>query len=194
MSRVLIRLAAGCAMVVLLVPMGGCRYERLISRTSILSGLEGAESQLPAKKTTRPLPDFLRTPDAGIRVENDDGTITLYAKSVRQLMAHITATVQNGERDLFVEQVLSSITKEEFYSRGLDPAIAFDELVKRQRHIFRMFHFMPMGEYTPGLFLKTVGRNIFRLKLSRAGNERLYWIGIDTVFEKGNYRLRWFVQ
>jgi hypothetical protein len=50
-----------------------------------------------------------------------------------------------------------------------------------------------MGEYTPGLFLETIGRNVFQLKLPRANNEKLYWIGLDVVFENGNYRLRWFL-
>jgi hypothetical protein len=182
-----------CLCSVSCLAIGGCRYERVISSSSILSGLEGAESQIPAKRASRPLPDFLRTPDEGIRVEHEDGSITLHTKSIRQLMAQITTTIQNGEKDLFLEQVLSTITKEEFYERGLDPGLAFDELTVRQRDIARMFYFMPMGEYTPGLYLKNVGRNMFRLELSRANNPTLYWIGIDSVFEKGNYRLRWFV-
>lgn len=174
--------------------LGACQYERVVSRSSIISGLEGSESKIPEKKQSRTLPDFLRTPDEGIRVENEDGSVVLYAKSIRQLMSHITTTIQKNERDIFVEQVLSQVTKDEFYERGLDPGIAFDELVLRQRDIFRMFYFMPMGEYTPGLFMENVGRNMFRLKLSRARNEALYWIGIDSSFEEGNYRLRWFVR
>jgi len=175
------------------LPLGGCTYRRIISQTGILSGLEGAQSQIPSKRPTQALPDFLRTPDAGIRIENNDGTITLYAKSIRQLMTQITTTIKNGEKDLFVEQVLSKVTKEEFYDRGLEPGLGFDELKAHQKDIFRLFYFMPMGEYTPGLYLQNVGRNTFRLSLSRARNESLYWIGIDAVFENGNYRLRWFV-
>ena len=183
-----------CAFIAVLLVIAGCtRYERIISQSSLLSGLDGSESSIPQKQTARELPDFLRTPEEGIRIEDEEGTITLYAKSIRQLMVHLTTTIQNGERELFLEQVLSNITKEEFYERGLDPGMAFDELTKRQRDIFRLFYFMPMGEYTPGLFLNTVGKNTFRLKLSRARNESLYWIGIDSVFENGNYRLRWFV-
>tara|TARA_R110002073_G_scaffold1715_1_gene12213 strand:- start:93244 stop:93732 length:489 start_codon:yes stop_codon:yes gene_type:complete len=161
----------------------------------LLSSLEDTNDtgNVPTKKASRTLPDFLRNPEEGIRVEDEDGTITLYTKSIRQLMTQITLCIQNDERDLFVEQVLSQITKDEFYERNLDPGFAFDELVARQRDIFRMFYFMPMGEYTPGLFTKSIGRNVFRLQLSRARNEELYWIGIDSVFEKGNYRLRWFV-
>jgi len=179
--------------VALSVYMSGCTYERVVSRSSILSGIEGAESKIPEKKAARPLPDFLRTPDEGIRVVDEDGSVTLYSKSIRQLMAQITSTLQNGERELFVEQVLSQRTKDEFYERGLDPGMAFDELLKHYRDIGRLFYFMPMGEYTPGLYLETVGKNTFRLKISRIRNESLYWIGIDTVFEENNYRLRWFV-
>ena len=182
-----------CAIALILLTPIGCRYERVVSHSGLLVGIEGAESQIPAKQTGQALPDFLRTPDEGIRIENDDGTITLYSKSVRQLMSHITTTIQNGEKELFVEQVLATSTKDEFIERGLDPGLAFEEVTNRQRDIFRMFYYMPMGEYTPGLFLETIGRNVFRLKLPRANNEKLYWIGLDVVFEKGNYRLRWFL-
>ena len=182
-------------LVLLLCLLGsGCTYERVISRSSILSSIEGAESKIPEKKTARALPDFLRTPDEGIRVVDEDGTVTLYAKSIRQLMAQIITTLQNGERDLFVEQVLSQRTKDEFYERGLDPGLAFDELLKHSRDIGRLFYFMPMGEYTPGLYLETVGRNTFRLKITRIGNEGMYWIGLDSVFEDKNYKLRWFIE
>ena len=180
--------------VVAVVLLAGCqRYERVVARSSILSGLEGSDSQIPEKQSKHAVHEIFSTPTGEIRVENELGEITLYAKNVRQLMTHITTTIQNEERDLFIDQVLSKVTKDEFTQRGLDPALAFEELTKHQREIFRLFYFMPMGEYTPGLHLKAVGFNTFRLQLSRARNESLYWIGIDSVFENGNYRLRWFV-
>ncbi len=172
----------------------GCQpYERVVSRSSILSGLESSGSNIPEKRSKYAVHEVFSTPTGEIRVEDELGEITLYAKNIRQLMTHITTTIQDDEKDLFVDQVLSQITKDEFTQRGLNPALAFEELTKRQRDIFRLFYFMPMGEYTPGLHLKAVGRNTFRLQLSRARNESLYWIGIDSVFENGNYRLRWFV-
>lgn len=175
------------------VSLCGCTYERIVSQSGLLTGLEGAESKIPPKRQARALPDFLRTPEGGIRIENEDGTITLYSKSVRQLMAHISTTIGNNERELFVEQVLSERTKDEFYERGLDPGLAFDELKRRERDIGRLFYFMPMGEYTPGVYLQTIGRNVFRLKLSKVTNESLYWIGMDVVFEDSNFKLRWFL-
>jgi len=174
--------------------LGGCTYEREISRSGMLIGVEGSEFAGKAKKDTRTVPDFLRTPDEGIRIEHDDGTITLYTKSMRQLMSQLTLAIQNGDRELFVDQILSTKTKDEFIERGLDPGLAFDELVTRQRDIFRLFYFMPMGEYTPGIFLEGIGRNEFRLKVSRANNQTLRWTGMDAVFEESNYRLRWFVR
>ena len=180
-------------LLLLVATLPGCTYERIVSQSGLLTGLDGAQSQIPAKREARALPDFLRTPDEGIRVEDEDGTVTLYSKSVRQLLALISSTIANGERELFVEQLLCQRTKDEFYERGLDPSLAFDELVRRERDVGRLFYFMPMGEYTPGLYLKTIGRNTFRLKLGRANNESLHWIGIDVVFEDNNYKLRWFL-
>lgn len=171
----------------------GCTYERIVSQSGLLTGLDGAESKIPPKRQARALPDFLRTPEGGIRIENEDGTITLYSKSVRQLMAHISTTIGNNERELFVEQVLSERTKDEFYERGLDPGLAFDELKRRERDIGRLFYFLPMGEYTPGVYMQTIGRNVFRIKLSKVTNESLYWIGMDVVFEDSNFKLRWFL-
>ncbi len=182
------------ALFLLLLTLSGCTYEKIVSQSGLLVGLQGAESQIPAKRRGKAAPDVLRTPDQGIRIENEeDGTVTLYAKSVRQLMIHITTTLDKDEKDLFVQQVLSQRTKDEFHERGLDPGLAFDELKKHERDIGRLFYFMQMGEYTPGLFLQTISRNTFRLKLPRTTHESLYWIGLDVVFEQGNYRLRWFI-
>jgi hypothetical protein len=177
----------------LMAQLSACGYERVVSRSGLLVGLDGAESQIPAKQRANMLPDFLRTPEAGIRVEDEDGTVTLYAKSVRQLMIHLTTAIADGERDLFVEQLLSTRTKDEFYERGLDPGMAFDELVRRQRDVGRLFYFMPMGEYTPGVDFRSIGQNVFRLRLPSKTHEGLYWIGIDVVFEDLNYKLRWFL-
>lgn len=171
----------------------GCRYERIVSHSGLLVGLEGAESQIPPKRQSRPLPDFLRTPAEGIRVEDEDGTITLYSKSVRQLMTHLSTTIANGERELFLEYLLAERTKDEFIERGLDPGMAFDELTNRQRDLGRLFYFMPMGEYTPGVYYQSIGRNVFRVRLPNQTHEGLYWIGLDVVFEDYNYRLRWFL-
>lgn len=176
-----------------LILLPGCQYERIVSHSGLLVGLEGAESQIPPKRQSRPLPEFLRTPEEGIRVEDEDGNVTLYSKSIRHLMAHMTTTIAEGEKDLFLEQLLSQRTKDEFHERGLDPGLAFDELVRRQRDVGRLFYFMPVGEFTPGVDFRTIGKNVFRVRLPRQMHEGLYWIGLDVTFEDYNYKLRWFL-
>jgi|CXWL01.1.fsa_nt_gi hypothetical protein len=53
---------------------------------------------------------------------------------------------------------------------------------------------MPGGEYTPGMLVQTVGRNVFRLQVYGMAARDLKWTGMDMVYEENNYRLRWFVE
>ncbi len=181
------------ALLALAACAGGCREERIVSRRGLLSSLPGAQTAIPDERTAR-RPDVLRTPREGIRQTDEAGDVTLYAKSVQHLMSHIVHAIQNGERDLFVEQILSEKTRDEFRFRGYDPGAAFDEVVRRQRDVFRLFNVIPFGEHTPGVFLRKTGPNEFRLQIPRSSRGDLRWTGIDVVFEDRNYHLRWFVE
>lgn len=187
----------GIGTIFLISQLGACtEHRRVISRSGLLT--EFSDQQNNSKSHARSMPTYIHPvfaiPDGQIRHENEDGTITLYTKSIKHLMKHLIHALENGERDLFVDQILSEITIREFHDRGLDPGIAFDELVKFRRDVYRTFHLMPMGESTPGLLLKPLGPNMFRLAASRAGHKDYLWIGIDASFEHGNYKLRWFVR
>ncbi len=173
--------------------LSGCQYERVVSQRNILSGVQGAQSGIPSKKRTNTKPAIFAVPEGGIRQVDDRGNVTLYTKSFRHLMSHLAHAIQNDERELFVEQILSKVTRDEFVERDLDPGLAFDELVLRQQDIFRLFHFMPMGEYTPGITVEPLGMQTFRIAVDPGLHRDLRWTGIDAVFEDGNYRLRWFV-
>ncbi|MBL4810054.1 MAG: hypothetical protein JKY43_08390 [Phycisphaerales bacterium] len=169
-------------------------YRKEISRSGLLTKLDNQQRGVrePVKPTS--INAIFAVPGGKIRTEDEDGNIILYAKSFKHLINHIIYALENNERELFVEQILSQITIDEFTERGLDPHIAFDELVKHKKDVYRVFHLMPMGERTPGLYIQSVGKNIFRLQASRAANKKLLWIGIDASFEDINYKLRWFVQ
>lgn len=185
-----------CFCLALMMAIPACQpYEREISRRGILTDFSDA-TQGNSGAQARPayVDPVFALPEGKIRVEDEDGNVTLYAKSVKHLMNHIIQTLENGERDLFTEQILSQITVDEFKERNLDPGLAFDELAKRRKQIYQCFHLMPNGEYSPGLFLKPIGTNMFRLAVSRAGHSELLWIGMDVSFEQSNYRLRWFVR
>jgi len=178
----------------LTLPAACTPYQTEVKRTGLLSKLKDKQQGTSNRIDPENIHPVFGVPGGQIRSEDPEGNVTLYAKSIKHLMNHIIHALEYEERDLFVEQILSEITVEEFQDRGLDPGMAFDELLTRKREVYRLFHFMPMGEGTPGLYPTTVGRNIFRLQVSRVGRPGLLWIGMDASFERGNYRLRWFVQ
>ncbi|MFK7884290.1 MAG: hypothetical protein AB8F26_08945 [Phycisphaerales bacterium] len=171
---------------------GGCVEERIVGAKGLLVGLPGAETSLPTNRSARK-PDILATPEGGIREEIDADTVILHAKSVQHLMSHIVHAIQHDEELLFVEQILSTATLEEFRLRRVEPALGFREMVRRQRDVFKLFNAMPFGEGTPGLRLELIGPNQFRLALPKSAYGDLNWVGIDAVFEDQNFKLRWFV-
>ena len=174
--------------------MGNCVQERVIYRRPMLSGLPGAVSggeEVAAKPKGYMDPSQI---DSGkITIENPDGSTTLIARSARHLMAHIYNTLRHDDRDLFTEQVLSKLTKDEYRSHAKDPGAAFDELKARQDDVEALFARMPMGEYTPGILRHNEGAGVMRVALSPHAAEGLRWRGLDMVMEGGNWRLRWFV-
>jgi hypothetical protein len=180
--------------VVCVAALGGCATEsRVVSWNPILGRLPGAETQIPVTGPRGSYTDPTKLPEAKVREEAPDGTVTLRARTGRQLMQHIYTTLRDGERDLFTEQVLSRRTRSEFEVRGHDPREAFDMLLARGGDVQALFDAMPMGEQTPGVFLESVGDGVLRFRVSGRSAMDLRWTGIDMVMEDGSYRLRWFV-
>ena len=175
----------------------GCTtYSREVSRSGFLTQYSDKNKNNPSSIKHKPsyVDPIFALPEGKIRVEDEEGNVTLYAKSAKHVISHIIYALENNERDIFVEQILSKITIKEFEDRGMDPGIAFDKLVEHRRDVYKTFHLMPQGEATPGLFLKPLGTNMFRLAASRSGRSNMLWIGIDVSFEESNFKLRWFVR
>lgn len=177
-----------------LIGAAGCATEtRVIQKNKqMLSGIAGVEgggarrifNQAEGEKG---LPGADRGPT---RETLPGGEVLLRSPTVRDLMRHILETIQNDEEALFTGQVLSEITRREFVERGHDPKHAFLELKRRQQDIRRLFRAMPAGEFTPGMLMQPVARNMFRLRVE--GEPEMRWKFMDVVYEKGEYRLRWF--
>lgn len=183
-------LRASAALVVMV--LAGCVEERIVKNRPMLASLPNAVVQRPvtAPEGTVAL-DTLA--DDQIVVENADGTTALLAKTGRQLMIHIVTTIDSGQRDLFIDQVLSTTTRNEFLQRGLDPGLAFDECKRRRDAIDTLFSRMPGAEASPGVRVKQVEKKTMRVQLTGLAAEDLYWIGFDMTMERGNWKLRWFV-
>jgi hypothetical protein len=184
----LLRCAAAAGMLLL----AGCAVEQKRTiKSSILAGLPGAQSGTAVSESNkRPSSNPQAAPTDGIRVELPDGDVVLHARSAWHVMVHIYQTLARGERDLFTQQVLSRKTREEFVDRGYDPAVAFDELKRRERDVLKLFNQFPYGEQTPGVFLESIGPNEFRLKARSP--KGLRWSRMDLIIEDGEWRLRWF--
>lgn len=177
------------------MPLGGCQPEEKVVRyRPILASIPGAQFNTPP--VGDPLGgrsiDPAETDTDSLVIELPDGEKKLVMKTGRQLMAHIINTIDADERELFVEQVLSEITKREYLERGLDPRDAFDVFKKRRVDIMKLFNLMPMGEYTPGVYMKGVGGGVQRLKVSGPSAMDLRWNFMDMNYENGGWRLRWF--
>jgi hypothetical protein len=182
----------------------GCQSEeRIINYKPFMAGIDSAGSDVTVRSGQAHVKDGQvvgtgRIDDdqraTQIVIENEDGSVTLISRSGSHLMRHIQRTLYENERDLFTEQVLSEITKQEFRERGRDPAEAFDALKETEREIGELFSRMPLGEHTPQVIMDKVGRSMFRVKVTGVGVNDLHWRGFDMVLEEGNWKLRWFVR
>lgn len=180
--------------IALMLVAGGCGYERVVYYNPPMAGLPGAVTGIKPTGQTKGAGE--EAIGAKIVIEHEDGTIELISRNGLQLLTHIhnllTAEDAEEAEQLFTEQILSDLTKQEFIDRGYDPAEAFKELKRREQDVMVLLAQMPMGEFTPGLYLKPMGRNIFRLELPPKISKGLNWTFVDMVVEFGKWKLRWF--
>lgn len=187
-------LGTGVGVLMALLALASCTQEkRVIYSNSMLGGVAGAKTQSPdidlRNGQTGDDPNRTKTV-----IENADGTKTLIARNPKHLMNHIVNMVREDDADTFVSQVLSARTREEYTSRGLDPKQAFETIKARQTDLLNLFKTMPMANQTPGVFLESMGQGVKRMMAEQRIAVDLKWKGIDMVFERGNYKLVWFVE
>lgn len=174
----------------LLLVLPACE-QKVVSYNSFLSGLPGAEQTLPYSRSVGDYKDPTVVPESELVEVTATNDKKLIAKTGRHLMIHIYTTVDEDNADLFVDQVLSEVTKQECYARGSDPRELFGRLRAHQEDLQRLFASMPSGERTPGIFLRPVTGDVKRLQLDGIAAKGLYWDGMDMIMENGNWRLVW---
>jgi len=171
----------------------GCE-QKTVAYNSFLSGLPGAEQRLPLNRNMGDYSDPTRMDESKLIVEETkDKKKKLIAKTGRHMMIHLYNTVDSGNAELFVNEVLSEMTKREYFERGVDPRDGFKILVQNQEDLQILFSRMPAGEMTPGIFARPMGNGVQRVELDGLAARGLYWTGFDMVTERGNWRLRWMV-
>jgi hypothetical protein len=159
----------------------------------MLGGLPGAESGMPVVRGDNYV-DPTVVPEDKLVVEDPlTKKKTLTAKSGRHLMVHIYNALAQDDKETFTDQVLSQQTREECAQKNVDPGECFEELKRRKDDVVALFNAMPGGEYTPGVYVKSLGPKAERIQVEGLAAKDLTWTGMDMVMEKGNWKLRWFV-
>lgn len=179
------------AAILAFVLLAGCE-ERVVRYDSPLLGLPGSVSQQD-RKVQDPGTLLPVVADGQTITENPDGSHTARSSNVRQLIDNIAKSLDNNWEEMFVKDLLSTRAKADMAAEGMTPVQAFRTLKSQRDDVIRLFNLMPMGEYTPGYFMKPVGDGMFRLSVSGRGADNLPFRGIDVIFEKSNYRLYWLV-
>lgn len=185
--------------------LSGCQSERRVVRTTGgLQGLPGAEGGLeverprveletdakPGVDPSNPAGYAGPDPDDALRLTDADGTITLVCRNPRELMFHLRKTLQDEERDLVREQVLSARTHDVYKAKGLPVDEAVDFLIEHRAEVIRLLQQFPMGEMSPGMFVRPIGPSQFRLEAPMGTTDPpLKFRRFDYVYERGACRL-----
>ncbi|MBL8888281.1 MAG: hypothetical protein JNK16_16610 [Phycisphaerales bacterium] len=146
------------------------------------SSMKVSNSPLATQATAKPV------------IENPDGTKTLISRNGRDLMFHIATCMREDDEKTFTEQVLSEMTRDEFYERGYDPKYAFREMKRRREDLEKMFKMLPAAELSPGVRMEMVGENVMRVRLHYVDKDTMPWCGFDMKLEGTNWKLRWFIE
>jgi len=176
----------------------GCAETRVVHWNPPLARLEGASAgrSIVDGRRMRTVDPATAVQQGELRTVDDAGRVILRARTSRHLMIHIYNTLQSNDADLFVDQVLSAITREEYIERGLNPRRAFLDLKRQERAILSLFNLMPAGESTPGVTWRNVGRvgrtSIVRVEASGPVTQGYDLTYMDMALENGSWRLRWF--
>ncbi|TVQ31070.1 MAG: hypothetical protein EA376_10820 [Phycisphaeraceae bacterium] len=210
LGRVIV--SVGCAMLLSLsvVALAGCQEEsRIVGMRGILHNTPGAESGLRddgvgdirserldhgsrsgggGDVAARPAYDEKGRPINPLRKELEDGSIRLICDSPRHLVTHLRQTLMAEERELIAEQLISLATREEYIRQGRDPDEAVEFLFQHRREVLRLLARMPMGELTPGMWMKPVGGGAYRLEVQTGASE-LRFRSLDVIWERGQCRL-----
>ena len=198
------RLARCIPLLILLSSTGSCtQNERVVSVSGGLIGLQGAVGGQAGPSPPRTGAGFenLLTQEgdaesldslseAGyLRLQDDDGNITLVSRSPSHVVFHLRETLVSEEVDLLFEQVLSEKTKQNYRSRGMDPKLAVEYMARNRNAILDFLATIPMGEKTPGVLQESLGRNMFRYRSGGAVAMGLKFSALDVIVEHKSFRL-----
>lgn len=151
---------------------------------------EGA-AERRAAALTNPMGYTLEAePDEQLRIVRADGSSVLVSRNPRELLFHLRNALVAEDREAIVEHLLAERTIQSYRDLGRDPMEAADFLIERRREILRLMLQMPMGELTPGQFMRPLGQNAFRLQVRPDSTDPpLKFNKLDYIYEDDGCRL-----
>lgn len=127
-----------------------------------------------------------------------DGSITLKARTVREVLVHVSRVVSldgdEGERyqEAFTRDVLSSETKRHFQAQSKDPTKeALDYLRGNRAAINKLLTRMPAAENSPSVLFSSGGPNQFKLEVVGPASRGLKFTELWVANEKGQWKFMW---
>ncbi len=164
------------------------RYDPFLAR---LPGAEGGEP--PVGKRAQSEIDPHDVPKEELIIKNPDGSVTLISHVTRQLIAHLSRLMEEGDDDLLYDQLISKQTKAHFLSEGKDPKHEVKTYFAENREdIYALLARMPAGERTPGVTLTKIASSQFKLTITGTAARGTNFTEMWVVMENGNWKLWWF--
>ncbi len=186
-------------------PIVGCQ-ERVVAVRGGLQNMPGAKGGIrvegdeaaPGKDYERLLAKYRHydedlVPDGRhpLRLvdKDDPEDVTLVLNSPQHVVVHLLETLQNRELELLYEQVLSDRLKRNYRELLRDPREAVEYLVRNEAEVRKLLATMPAADQTPGLSLRPLGENMYRIRAPGNGSLDMKFQNLDVVIEGGRFRL-----
>jgi len=182
--------------------------KRVVGVRGGLHNMPGAVSNLKVDRANPPTPSAgawshlqarfdAEHPDLRIDPNNpyratllDDPTrVVLLLYSPKHLVVNLRDTLEDGEWKLIQDQILSQRVKDEMRETLRDPLDALRALARNRKGILALLATMPDGDQTPGLSLRALGGNTFRLSAPGGTALEMPVHDLDMVIEGNEFRL-----
>ncbi|MGP1346731.1 MAG: hypothetical protein ACTS3F_08715 [Phycisphaerales bacterium] len=213
MSRgALRRLFAGTATLSVLGSLvaciAGCAQERVVRVRGGLYGMPGSETGLgegvavgPARGTTLEsvVDEYyggrsqlsIGEPIEGRpnRRQLEDGSVFLVSRSPADLIRHLFDTVVDSEWDLLYDQLISEETKDNYRQSDRDPIDAARFIREHRADFVALLRVLGTGQNSPGVEFRSLGGNVFRMRVLDARDFGQKFDRMDVKIEDGRFVL-----
>lgn len=133
----------------------------MTTRVSLTSSTERSAATRPFEETLAPFSDLDRfgvpDPNHPLKRINELGDSTLISTAPRHIVFHLHAMITGTDEDraLFLRDIVSDRTKDEFAANDKAEQEIVEILVERRLDVFAMLRTAPSGERSPGVNVRT---------------------------------------